>query len=152
MNTFSKGIEEVIKLHYGQKIHRVVTAPMSNDPILKEHIVPNSLNYAAIETLEIAVIMPNESKTALLISGSLINKKGSPLYPDNIKKNFKDKIEIPFDQANVTVQPGSWFDKEKMAQAFAKTINISTRAAVKRIQESFEKFQVELEDFIDKGV
>lgn len=152
MNTFNKGIKEVAKIHYGQKIHRVITSPMSNDSVLKEHIIPNSLNYAAIETLEVITIMPNESRTALMISGNLINKKGQLLNPDDLKKNFKDKIEIPFDQANVTIQPGSWFDEEKIAQAFAKTINISTQAAVNRIQESFEKFQVELEDFIVKGV
>ena len=152
MNTFSKAIKDVTKLHYGQRLHRVVTSPIAATEDVKDYFVPNSLNYAAIETLEVMMIQPNESRTGLLIAGNLIRKTGELLFPDDPKKSFKQKIEIPFDQNSIIIQPGVWFDDQKVAQAFAKDINIKTKAAIERIQKSFEKYRDELDDFIQHGV
>jgi len=152
MNTFGKPIENVTKLHYGQLLYRVITAPLSDDKEVKKHLVPNSLSYAAIEILQVEAILPNESRTGLLISGMLVNKKGEPMVAGDMKKSFKDKIEIPFDQENVPIQAGVWFDTEKVAQTFAKTINVNTKTAIERIKDTFNKFQTELDDFIKNGV
>ena len=152
MNAFGKPIKNVQKIHFGQKLFRVMTFPMTKDDNVNKHIIPGALNYAAIEIMQVEAILPNESRTGLLLSGMLINKKGEQLFPGDVKKSFKDKIDIPFDQENVAIQPGVWFDDEKVAQAYAKTINMNTKNAIERIKETFDKFQSELDDFIKNGV
>jgi len=152
MQTFGKPIKDVAKIHFGQKLYRVMTFPLSNDETIRKHIVSSSLNYAAIEILQVEAILPNESRTGLLVSGQLINKKGDPLYPNDKKKSFKDGIELPFDQANVAVQPGVWFSSEEVAQQYAKYINQNTKQAIERIKETFTKVQSELDDYIKNGV
>jgi len=151
MNTLGKPIKDVIKLHYGKILHRAVTFPLINDSKIKDYFTPNSLNYAALEKVEINTVGPNESRTGLIVSGTLIKKDGSPLYEDP-KKNFIEKIEIPFDQSNVAIQPGVWFDDEKTAQIYAKDINTKSKSAIERIALNLEKFSTELDDFIKAGV
>jgi len=152
MNIYGKPIKEVTKIHFGQKLYRVVTFPMSKDSVIKKHIIPGTLSYAAIEIMEVEAILPNESRTGLYISGRLVNKKGEILYPNDEKKSFKDKVEIPFDQENVAIQSGTWFGEEKVAQEFARNINKGTKEAIEIIKETFNKFQSELDDFIKNGV
>lgn len=151
MITVGKPIKEVVKIHYGQHLQRVVTFPLIDDPKVKDYFMPNSLNYAALEKIEVLTVGPNESRTGLIISGNLIKKDGTPLY-DDPKKCYVDKIEIPFDQSNVAIQPGVWFDEEKTAQLYAKDINTKSKAAVARIIENLEKFTTELDDYIRQGV
>jgi len=128
-----------------------MTFPLIDDPKIKDYFVPNSLNYAALEKLEVLTVGPNESRTGLLISGNLIKKDGTPLYEDP-KKNYLDNIEIPFDQSNVAIQPGVWFDEEKTAQSYAKDINSKSKAAIERIKLNLDKFTTELDDYIKEGV
>jgi len=151
MNTLGKPIKEVIKIHYGMVLQRVVTFPLITDAKIKDYFAPNSLNYAALEKVEVLTVGPNESRTGLVISGNLIKKDGQPLY-DDPKKNFVEKIDIPFDQSNVAIQPGVWFDEEKTAQLYAKDINSKSKSAVERIALNLEKFTTELNDFIKIGV
>lgn len=153
MNTLGSPIKNVRGIHYGQKLHQVVTVPA----ILKKDsasrfIQPDSLNLAAIRTLEVMTIGPNESKTGLVLAGNYIEKNGNPLFPDDLKKNFKDKIEIPFDQANVSTQAGTWMCSEDNAQAYAKSINVTTKAATKHIVEAMRKIDIEIENSFKTGV
>ena len=151
MITIGKPIKDVVKIHYGQQLQRVVTFPLIDDPKIKEYFSHNTLNYAALEKIEVLTVGPNESRTGLIISGNLIKKDGTPLY-DDPKKCYVEKIEIPFDQSNVAIQPGVWFDTEDNAQLYAKDINTKSKAAVIRIMQNLEHFTTELDDYIKQGV
>jgi len=148
----SKPIKNVKMIHFGQRLFQVKTSSLTNDAEVKKDITPDALKYAAIEIMEVEAILPNETRTGLLLSGRLVNKKGEPLYPDNPKKSFVDHVEVPFDQENVIIGPGAWFDIEEAAQDFARTINMGTRKSIQRIKETFTKFQDELDDYIKNGV
>ncbi len=150
MNTIGKPIKDVVKIHYGQQLVRVMTFPLIDDVKIRDYFVPNSLNYAALEKLEVLTVGPNESRTGLMISGNLIKKDGTPLYEDP-KKNYVEKIEIPFDQSNVAIQPGVWFEEEKTAQRYAQDINSKSKAAIERIQLNLDKFTSELDNYIKEG-
>jgi len=144
-----KPIKNAKGIHPEKKMYRVMTAPYT-DPKLDEFIKAGALSKAGIQIMEVDSVRRNESRTGVIVEGILIEKDGSPLYPEDAKKNGI-KTEVPYDQQNVEVKPGTWFDDKDLAQEFAAIINKKTKDTSAAIRKLLDKIEQQQDELITKG-
>jgi hypothetical protein len=143
------------KLHCGKKLYAVLSVKnekAAKDDNLAKYVNVDTLKHAKLRTLVIHNIGYNESQTAMIVNGLLVNKDGKPAFDvKEAKKNLVENLEIPLDQENTPLQPGTWMESMKDAQSMAKDINSKANDAIKHIRSELAKIEAFNQELIDKG-